>query len=184
MTRGTRARPACHSSQWSGRRQLVRLHPRQFSVEHCVLRLLDRRVRKLNRERRVVRPVLGAPFGAIHVVLSSLSVDVFANLRDVLVPRALQVVPPDRELVLVRLSRLAQLLSPLLSRRSRLLDVRLNVGLGLALHRSRALLRLLGASGELGELIGKCHVNLLRGMLSYMYVTASCPPLRDGSNRR
>jgi hypothetical protein len=29
-------------------------------------------------------------------------------------------------------------------------------------------------------LIRKCHVNLLRGMLSYMYVTASCPPLRDG----
>jgi hypothetical protein len=40
--------------------------------------------------------------------------------------------------------------------------------------------RILGPGGELGELIRKCHVNLLRGMLSYTYVTASCPPLRDG----
>ena len=47
-----------------------------------------------------------------------------ANLCQVLVPRALQVVPPDRELVLVRLGRLAQLLSLGLSRRSRGLDVR------------------------------------------------------------
>ena len=54
----------------SGRRQFVRLHPCQFSVEHCVLCLLDRRVPELHRERRVARFSIGVPLGSIHVVLS------------------------------------------------------------------------------------------------------------------
>ena len=149
----TYGRPTRHSSQRSGRGQLVRLLPRQFGVEHGVLRLLDRRVRELDREHRVVRSALGAPLGAIRVGLSPLGVDVVANLRDVLVPRALQVIPPDRELVLVRLSGFAQLLGSGLSIRSRGLGVRLKVGLGLVPRRYRAPLRLLGPSGKLGQLV-------------------------------
>ena len=110
------------------RRELVRLEPSQVGVEHCVLCLLDRGVRELNRECRVVLFLLGVPLGPIHVVPSPLHIDVFANLCDVLAPRALQVVPPDRELVLVRVGRLAQLLSLGPSRRSRGFDVRLKVG--------------------------------------------------------
>jgi hypothetical protein len=75
------------------------------SVEHCVLCLLDRGVRELNGGRRVVLSLLGDLLGATRVVLSPLGIDVVANLGDVLVPRALQVVPPDRELVLVRVGR-------------------------------------------------------------------------------
>ena len=54
----------------SGRGRLVRLRPCQGSVEHCVLRLLDRGVRELNCERGVVLSLLGDLLGAIGVVLS------------------------------------------------------------------------------------------------------------------
>ena len=64
----------------SGRGRLVRLRPCQGSVEHCVLRLLDRGVRELNCERGVVLSPLGDLLGAIGVVLRPLGIDVFANL--------------------------------------------------------------------------------------------------------
>ncbi len=40
---------------------------------------------------------VGVLLGSIRVVLSPLGIDVFANLGDVLVPCALQVVPPEKK---------------------------------------------------------------------------------------
>jgi hypothetical protein len=48
-----------------------------------------------------------------------------------------------------------------LSRCAGVLDVGLEVGLGLALRRGRMLLCFLGPRGELGELVRYSHLNLL-----------------------
>jgi len=118
---------------------LVGFHSRQLGVEHRVLCLLDRGVCEFDREHRVCSLPFGAVLGALEVVPGPFGIDAFPDLRHVLVPRALQVVPPDRQLALVRLGRLSQLLSLGLSGRSRALNVRVKVGLGL-LPRSRRVL--------------------------------------------
>ena len=62
----------------------------QFGVEHRVSRLLDRRVRELDREHRVVRSVLGAPLGASTSCSPAWCECRREPIGDVLVPRALQ----------------------------------------------------------------------------------------------
>src|SRR5436305_1772846 len=68
-----------------------------LSVENCVLRPLDRAVSEVDREHCVIRSQLGAQPGSNHVVFSPLGIDAVADLGDMLVPRALQVIPPDRD---------------------------------------------------------------------------------------
>jgi hypothetical protein len=77
--------------------------------------------------------VLGPPLRSIHVVLCPPFLDVGADPLDVLVPRPLQVVPPDRQLALLCVGRCAELVGLFLSRRARVLDVALEVGPGLSL---------------------------------------------------
>jgi hypothetical protein len=99
--------------------QTVRqLASRKGRVEHRILGFRDRCGRVVDRKPGVVFGLLGVPLRPLGVVLRSLGINVLANLCDVFVPRALQVIPPDGKLSLVCVGGLPQLVSLGLSRRA------------------------------------------------------------------
>jgi hypothetical protein len=78
---------------------------RECGVEDCVLGLLDRPVRVVDRERSIVFRVVGVHLRAFQIGLCPPGLDVSADALDVLVPRTLDVVPPDGQLALLRPGR-------------------------------------------------------------------------------
>jgi hypothetical protein len=117
---------------------------RECRVEDCILGLLDRGVRVVDCERGIVFCVVGVRLRSIQVVLCPPGLDVGTDPLDVLVPRTLQIVPPDGQLALLCVGRCAELVGLSLSRRPGVLDVLLKVFGGLCLCGCSAVFCLFG----------------------------------------
>src|SRR5262245_49238140 len=91
-------------------------------------------------------------------MLCALAVDVGADSLDLLVPRALEVVPPDRELPLTRLGRCAELVRLGLRGGADGLDVLLEVGSRFFACGCNALLCLLRPGGQFAQLLRCGHL--------------------------
>src|SRR5262249_33872048 len=141
-----------------GRCELVGLLLRELCVEHRVLGFLNRRERVLDREGCILRGAAGVPLGVLVIELSLPRLEIGTHLRGVLVPGALEIMPPDRQLAFVGFGRRTQLVSLSLSGDTSVLDVLLEVGSALARRCSRAILRFLGAGGQLAQLIRSVHL--------------------------